>query len=268
MKTNQTPDITPANYEEYFLLSLDGELDAATEKSLFAFLDAHPALAAEVAGYEDTKIPLPPNTPVFDGKEALLKPEITLSKSRKLQPFLWSAAALLLVWIGVQTARQPGEKEAQTAVITTPKSPVIASPRPSLSAPVASTQNTPKTPLSSPQFPEKKSAVLPQKPAANLPIQEAIPSALPQESIATLPIVDNTAFPENVPSPAPPAVLAIALPTPAADPAGVEINIPALSSLRESVVERALALRDAHRNLKNTEATVSIGNRELFTIRF
>ncbi len=272
-------EILLSNYEEYLLLALDGELDAATESALLAFLDAHPELADEVAAFEAVKIPVPENAPVFEGKEMLLKPIMAPSKFRKFRPFIWSAAALLLLWIGIRARQNFPEKAPQVAGISNASQPA----RPRQTPPVSGNHQAPQTmpdisPQTAPQLahnPTSKAATFPEightkKPrtqpaiSGNTPLVAA-PDA--PENMDNLPITAGALIPENLPAPEAPAPLVIVY-TAAPAPTGLEINIPTLDALRETVSEKALALREAHRNLKNTEATFIVGNRELFTIRF
>lgn len=282
MKPENTPDINPSNYEEYFLLSLDGELDAATEKALFAFLDAHPELTDEVAAFESTKIPLPEFAPVFEGKEALLKPVAAAPKFRKLSPYIWSAAALLMLWIGVRMLQDVPEKAPPVAVIpnasqpaktpqTTPVSGNHQAPQSAGNiAPEATSQLAHHPTPKAAAFPEINRAGKPRMPPTVSGNTSLVANPDAPENIAGLPIASGPLIPENLPAPEAPAPLVIVYTATAAAPrpAGLEINIPVLDALRETVSEKALVLRDAHRNLKNTEATVVVGNRELFTIRF
>jgi hypothetical protein len=62
------------NYEEYMMMHMDGELNAAEEKALMAFVNAHPELKQEMAAYERTRL-TPDETQVCAHKEQLLKKE-------------------------------------------------------------------------------------------------------------------------------------------------------------------------------------------------
>ena len=271
MKTKNTPDINPSNYEEYFLLSLDGELDAATESALFAFLDAHPELAAEVTGYNDTIIPLPEPRPVFEGKEVLLQPETTLSGFRKFRPFIWLAAALLLLWIGVRNLQNDPAEVPRIAIAVAPKTqktqPAVPSP--------ASEKNTPtppqiasKEPVFQPSFPEKKTVAAPPMRAFAASTPEATAATGPPEDIAPLPFVNTPLLPQNLPVMSPAPSLVIVPGTEAPSEKGIEISLPVVDAIRDAAADKILALREAGRALKNTETTVYLGKRELFTIRF
>lgn len=276
MKPENTLDINLSNYEEYLLLSLDGELDAATEKALFAFLDAHPELADEVIAFEAVKIPLPGNAPVFEEKEALLQPVAASPKFRKFQPYIWAAAAALLVWFGIRAMQDIPEKTPEIAGVSNgPKAVAVPQPTiisgnntPASTGEISENQTLPSTPKTATQtasFPEIKTAM---KPVSRPAVPENGTPA-PQENIAALPIASGMLFPEHPPLPETAFPVAIILPAVMVpESAGLEINIPTLDALREAAAEKVIALREARRDLKNTEATIIVGNRELFTIRF
>lgn len=68
--------ITRHNYEEYFILYLDGELDAAASREVEAFAALHPDLQAELNLLLQTR--LQPDMDIsFDGKESLLRSTVT-----------------------------------------------------------------------------------------------------------------------------------------------------------------------------------------------
>ncbi len=83
------------NYEEYFLLYLDNELDAKTKKQVEEFVSRNPSLQNEWNILQQTKLE-PETAIVFEGKEILYKEE----EKRRI-PFAWimsaAAVAILLV---------------------------------------------------------------------------------------------------------------------------------------------------------------------------
>lgn len=259
------PEITLSNYEEFLLLALDGELDTVAEAALFAFLDAHPELAEEVAAYEATKVPFPEMKLYFEEKEALLKREIPVSDFRKIRPFLWSAAALLLLWVGLRTLRQFPEKEATLPQLVALPKPVPAAPQPTvltaqIPTPTAPAAVAPKeiNPAPAPQKKFQEDAG-----AAPLPAEKTAP-----EFVAPLPVLESNLLPENPvipPMPAPVAVASVVLPKPVS---GFEVEIQAVDALRAAASEKLLSLQEKGRNIKNTETTFYLGKHELFTIRF
>jgi anti-sigma factor RsiW len=51
-------DITLSNYEEYFILYMDNELDAAGRQMVEAFISLHPHLADELDTLMSTRLPV------------------------------------------------------------------------------------------------------------------------------------------------------------------------------------------------------------------
>ena len=76
------------NYEEYFLLCIDNELDAATKKQVEEFVKQNPSLQNEWNILQKTKIEAD-HSIVFEGKESLYKKE----ERRRVVPFAWIASA-------------------------------------------------------------------------------------------------------------------------------------------------------------------------------
>jgi anti-sigma factor RsiW len=64
--------VTIDNYEEYLMMAADGELDAAGEAQLKAFLLQHPELAAEAESWTALKMQPDPAV-VYEEKESLLR---------------------------------------------------------------------------------------------------------------------------------------------------------------------------------------------------
>jgi hypothetical protein len=87
------------NYEEYFLLYLDNELDAAAKKEVELFASQSPSLLEELNLLLQTRLE-PDTAIVFEGKEILYKEE----KEEKVIVFPWfrvaAAAAVVLLLAG------------------------------------------------------------------------------------------------------------------------------------------------------------------------
>src|ERR1044072_9579347 len=66
--------VTIENYEEYFMLAADGELDTEGRKALGVFLAAHPELAAEAEAWKFLRL-TPDVHIVYADKETLLRKE-------------------------------------------------------------------------------------------------------------------------------------------------------------------------------------------------
>jgi len=99
------------NYEEYFLLYIDRELNGNERKMVEEFVRRHPDLEKELTALKQT-VAVPPEI-VFEHKEILLRDE----KERRLFPvYLWRIAATLLIvlagaWFLMMTGkpRKPGQ---------------------------------------------------------------------------------------------------------------------------------------------------------------
>lgn len=80
------------NYEEYFLLYLDGELDAAGRNEVETFLAANPDMAMEMELLKETILQAEQEEPIqFGDIELLLKPETdAVINEQNAEPFLLS----------------------------------------------------------------------------------------------------------------------------------------------------------------------------------
>ncbi|MBO9570907.1 MAG: hypothetical protein J7497_01660, partial [Chitinophagaceae bacterium] len=84
--------INRTNYEEFFLLYVDGELSAGDRIAVEKFASEHPDLLEELNLLKETVL-VPENEIVFEGKEKLYKKE-----ERKVISIVWwrvAAAAIL-----------------------------------------------------------------------------------------------------------------------------------------------------------------------------
>jgi hypothetical protein len=77
MSFKQTDMINLSNYEEYFILYMDNELDAEQKLMVEAFVAQHPHLADELDILMSTKLPLDDIS--FTGKEELLSPSMKVN---------------------------------------------------------------------------------------------------------------------------------------------------------------------------------------------
>lgn len=104
------------NYEEYFLLYIDRELNGNERQMVEEFVRRHPDLEKELTALKQT-IAVPPEI-VFEHKEILFRDE----KERRLFPvYLWRVAAALLIvltgaWFLMMTGkpRKPGQPTADS----------------------------------------------------------------------------------------------------------------------------------------------------------
>lgn len=109
--------ITVSNYEEYFLLAVDNELNQNEQASVEKFVLQHPELQDEYTLLQSTK--LPAEVIAFEHKHELYRSE----KERRVIPFTWlrmgAAAAVFIViaglWITKQRSIAPGETQPAVA---------------------------------------------------------------------------------------------------------------------------------------------------------
>ena len=87
--------ISLSNYEEYFILSVDEELNKTEADEVEKFVLKHPTLQDEFTLLKQTK--LAPEVIEFTGKEALYKTE----KERRVVPFGWMRASVAAAVIGL-----------------------------------------------------------------------------------------------------------------------------------------------------------------------
>lgn len=132
--------VTIENYEEYMILFADGELNAAEQQELLAFVKANPHLEAEMKAYAGAKL-LPDTNMVFANKDALLKEEAPKKGSIIINLRQWVAygaaagvAAVLLTvllkWNGQKevtiTSNNPIKKVNSIDTIVKEKNVVVA----------------------------------------------------------------------------------------------------------------------------------------------
>src|SRR5678815_4967560 len=94
-------NINRHNYEEFFILYMDNELDSDDRRMVEAFVLQHPDIQEELALLKRSK--LEPEQIVFAGKGSLYRKE---EKVRPLPVRWWriAAAAVLLLGVGIITA--------------------------------------------------------------------------------------------------------------------------------------------------------------------
>ena len=110
MRTDDlTGPIQKSNYEEYFLLYADGELDDASRREVEIFAGNHPSLLLELSYLLQTKMVPDPDLR-FPDKSVLYKKE----KTRRIAawPWLGMAAASLLLVIGLFVFKNTGQSPA------------------------------------------------------------------------------------------------------------------------------------------------------------
>lgn len=92
--------INKGNIEEYVLLLIDGELNAAEETEVMAFIDNHDEYRLLLDQFLDTKLDI--ETLAFEDKESLLKAETTLLPLKKRKSYMaWAASIAAIIGVGI-----------------------------------------------------------------------------------------------------------------------------------------------------------------------
>jgi hypothetical protein len=96
-QTGENSFINLNNYEEYFLMYIDDELNTSIKKQVEEFVSKNPSLQNEFHLLQQTKLEVDDSI-VFEGKETLYKEE-----KRRVVPFAWitSAAAVAVLLIAL-----------------------------------------------------------------------------------------------------------------------------------------------------------------------
>lgn len=274
--------VTMENYEEYMVLMADGELDAAGQQELEAFLQLHPELREELIMYETAHL-VPDTTMVYGNKESLLKQE---PKAIALggQWFRYGAAAGLAALIALGIMKWQGNDEG-TEVVSVDTVEHI-------STPIAKTQDTAvptpqqqevivKQEAEEPKHEEQKqeqriAPVAPKiatvKEEKRIRIQQPLPEKMELAAIGEMHTEKNTRPQYNtVAVPALPAVEKTAPETGRDALAWLPIDEDrkeGLNNIGEVLSARLDKVKEVRDNIKNTDLAVKLGNKELFTIRF
>jgi ElaB/YqjD/DUF883 family membrane-anchored ribosome-binding protein len=113
---NENAFINHTNYEEYFLLYADNELNEEAKKSVEEFANENAALKQDLAILLQTRLEAD-NTIVFEHKESLYK-----KSDRKIILLPWmriAAAAIILLMIGLFVFNNTGKKPIPRVAINT-----------------------------------------------------------------------------------------------------------------------------------------------------
>lgn len=276
--------VTMENYEEYMVLMADGELDAAGQQELEAFLQLHPELREELALYETAHL-VPDTTEVYGNKESLLKQE---PKAIALggQWFRYGAAAGLAALIALGIIKWQGNDGGNEVVsvdtverVSTPieKTVDTAIPAPQQEEMIAKQEEGPKQEeqkkeqVITPVAPKKEqiAAVKGEKEAR---MQQPLPERMEIAAIDEVRTEKNTRPQYNtVAVPALPAVAETAPETERDALAWLPIDEDrkeGLNNIGEVLSARLDKVKEVRDNIKNTDLAVKLGNKELFTIRF
>jgi len=96
------------NYEEYMMMYADGELNEAETKALMDFVAANPELAKELEAYTATKL-VPDTTMVYANKDQLMKAPPAGGRTIGMRTWWAYAAAAAVLLFAVTIFRQGGD---------------------------------------------------------------------------------------------------------------------------------------------------------------
>lgn len=268
--------VTWENYEEYLVMQADGELDAAGREALEAFLQAHPEVRDELALYETVRLS-PDESLVYGDKRALLKEAPKGMIVHLGQWFRYGAVAGLALLVAFGVMKWQG---------TDDHTPIAKESTPHEITPTA-----------------KDSTTTTHRQKEELLVREDAPKAqplpdrrlTPRKALSAIGIVKETRQMEALPQRI--AVAAtelnvqratkvpseVSLPTPSITPMTApepnredllawlpvdEDRKQGLSLLSDAISERVEKVKELRNNIRNTDISVSLGKKELFTVRF
>lgn len=176
MLYRHTDTLTPENYETYLLSYIDGELSAAEEQTLHAFLQQHPALQETLQLFRRTRLQADPALRM-PGKAALYR---NSEPRRTIRPAWWwgAAAAVVagcLVWL---LPLQRDNVNTTPIVASGNKAPVNSAQQLQKAAQPAEERPVAKAPLNEQRVAETP-ALAANTPAANTAAKPALKNAVP-----------------------------------------------------------------------------------------
>ena len=267
--------VTWDNYEEYLVMQADGELDAAGEKELEAFLLAHPELREEQAIYAKVKL-VPDVTEMYGNREDLLRdePKRRLIRFGNWRQYSAAAGILALVAFGLmkwggEEQKTIGKAEDTTEYVNTPKVAVVDTAVNEEKVAVQEEEATPLMPVQQPKVQQVQVAVEKEtsvRPTIALPERIATVET-PQLAVAEplRPKAELTDMPDlpqaNEPAPEPYRDALAWLPVSDERKQG-------LNEIKQAVDRRVEQVKEICNSVKNTDLAVKLGKTELFTIRF
>lgn len=268
--------VTMENYEEYLLLHADGELSGAEEKALEAFMTQHPGVRKEMELYMTAKVQ-PEMGMVYEGKEQLLrKPArvVPLLQGRRLAA---AAAVVAIAGLGVWKWLQPNttnitvvQVNNNTINTTAPKDTFTRKQEPAREAVASSSQ----------PVPERKEIVPTAKTKTRHDAVRQAKTEVQRESLAGIEVAALKPMTGVTVSTAPRAIdvsiPAVQLPE-VQESERNEVNsgllarlpikqegINTIANAVNSKIEKVKSIKD---NLKNTDLSVRLGNKELFVVK-
>lgn len=183
--------INQSNYEEYFLLHIDGELDGAGREDVEKFVLQHPHLQAEFTQLQQTV--LAPELIKFNDKESLYRSE---ARVKRMLPLAWMRIAAAAVFIGVIALLwmdKPVPDAVEQPIASLPLNPITKalppSPRQFVTPPQHETNNE-NTASASRQPVPKKAIAIPDVQHTSPPVQQPV-RALDNGNLNDLPSGEN-----------------------------------------------------------------------------
>jgi len=269
--------VTMENYEEYLLLHADGELSEAEEKALAAFMTEHPELRREMELYMATKV-LPDAGMVYEGKEQLLKKParvIAFGQWRSVAAAASIAAlAVLAIWkwqqpnttniniVQVNNINTTAPKDTFTGKLQVNDNKIAdVSPEPKdVKKPAPSLQIEPKAPHYVPVKAPRKAAQealasIEVMPVKQLPLM--VVTATPKKVDAAIPVLSSQPLAETNESEGDNALLA-----------RLPIKQEGVTAIADAVNNKLEKVKNIKDNIKNTDLSVRLWNKELFVVRF
>ena len=282
--------VTIENWEEYAILRADGELDREGAAELDAFLAAHPELAEEAEMFDSLRL-VPDEAVVFSGKDSLLKPEPRIVRFDRRWVYGVAAGMALLLGslavlrIGIEegsgeAARVAGSVQLPVSKDNAPQSPAPVVPmetngeQPILNSSVAkaaSKRDERPRPVSAPSL-NKESVV--QLPKEAVPVVAEPEAPLNSTNDRLLAVTapqehrpESPAVPRSEPAPAPSVN--------SEESRGILDRLPiererlvVLDDIRQTAADRIKSIRETREKIRNTDVTIALGRRDLFTLHF
>lgn len=269
--------VTMENYEEYLLLHADGELSEAEEKALEAFMTEHPEVRKELELYMATKVQ-PEMGMVYEGKEQLLRKPVSVMPLLQWRSLAAAAVVVTLVGLGVWKWVQPNTTNITVVQVNNntintmaPKDTFTRKQEPAREAVASNSQ----------PVPERKEIVPALRPKPHHDVLKQTRTEVQRESLAGIEVSPLKPMAGVTVSAAPRAIdvsiLAVQLPEMQKEEnndvnSGLLARLPikqeGLNSIASAVNNKIEKVKSIKDNLKNTDLSVRLGNKELFVVRF
>jgi hypothetical protein len=252
------------NYEEYLILHVDRELNEVQNAELMKFIKLHPEVAEELAAFQSTRL-FPDNYQVFTGKEQLLRKEptrvIALNKW-----WMYGAAAGIIAIIMFNLFKQPATNTVNQIPIASNKTTVKpanqakktediipATKSIQQSKNINLVHSTPINPLPENKIIREELSKVSQLAVKKIQVETVMPELQSTSDFPVLEEIESQPERRN-------GFLAI-LPVSENQKEGLET----IKNAYNNKIENAKSITE---NLKNTELSVKVGNKELFVINF